>query len=471
MTQYRHDYPPKWSQGGPASDSIALRQSHFKLGEDPNNYQTTSMAQSDGIELLGPCKSSLDEDVKNDLRKSHFVIGNFDPNYNTKYRSEYYDKSSMLPRDNIDTKNIERKLRSQNYNLGNEKTDYLTEMAAKYTKPIINPDDKMKNAISTSALQQSHYVFGTQGTNWNTTHRVSYTPKKADVELQHKNLIGTNFSLGDAEPTLKSVNQEVYVRHPLVSNPLNKELIDDLRSHHFDFGKDYIPMNTVNNIAYQDPGRVQSAAPKLDSQLLRQSHWSLGDKTQEPPDLYLSTYAKAMTPKKADLGPKRDVNTFKSAFSITGPGPMNYLTDYRANYIPKEVTKDNLTDMIKQIRNSHFDLGEMPNDYGTTMSNSYQYDPELAKNAMSPLDRDLVNDLRATHYKLGDDPLVGQTTHRRDYVPYDVSKHNIVKDPNLKASHWGLGDMNNNRFDGKTIYMTDYIPKPIPIDTENDCWC
>ena len=30
-----------------------------------------------------------------------------------------------------------------------------------YTKPIIKPEDNIKNAISTSALQQSHYVFGT----------------------------------------------------------------------------------------------------------------------------------------------------------------------------------------------------------------------------------------------------------------------------------------------------------------------
>ena len=471
MTQYRRDYPPKWSQGKAIGDSVTLRQSHFKLGDDPNLYQTTLMAQSDGIENAGPCKSALDEEAKNNLRKSHFVIGNFDPEYNTKYRSEYYDKSSMIPRDNLDTKLIERRLRSQNYNFGNEKTDYLTEMASKYTKPIIDPKNRLKQSVSTSDLQQSHYVFGTQGANWNTTHRVSYTPKKADVELQHKNLIKTNFILGDEEPTLKSVNQEVYVRHPLVSNPLNKELIEDLRSHHFDFGKDNIPMNTVNNIAYQNPGRIQSAAPKLDSQILRQSHWSLGDKTQEPPDLYLSTYAKAMTPKKADLGPKKENNTFQSAFSITGTGPMDYLTNYRVNYIPKEVSKDDLSDMIKQIRNSHFDLGEMKNDYGTTMSNSYQYDPISAKNAMSPLDRELINDLRATHYKLGDEPLVGQTTHRRDYVPYDVSGVQIGKNPKLYGSNFGLGDLNNNKFDGKTIYMTDYIPKPIPIDSENDCWC
>ena len=54
-------------------------------------YQTTSMEQNEGIENAGPCKSSLDEEVKNDLRKSHFVVGKFDPDYNTKYRSEYYD--------------------------------------------------------------------------------------------------------------------------------------------------------------------------------------------------------------------------------------------------------------------------------------------------------------------------------------------------------------------------------------------
>jgi len=34
------------------------------------------------------------------------------------------------------------------------------------------------------------------------------------------------------------------------------------------------------------------------------------------------------------------------------------------------MTKDNLNDMIKQINNSSFDLGEMKNDYSTIMRNS-----------------------------------------------------------------------------------------------------
>ena len=35
---------------GANMDSVTLRQTHFKLGDDKNPYQTSSMAQSEGIE-------------------------------------------------------------------------------------------------------------------------------------------------------------------------------------------------------------------------------------------------------------------------------------------------------------------------------------------------------------------------------------------------------------------------------------
>ena len=107
-------------------DSVTLRQTHFKLGDDINPYQTSSMAQSDGIENAGKCNPSLDQKAKNDLRNSHFIFGNFDPNFNTTFRTEYYDKSKLVPKDNIDFKNIERKLRAQNYELGTDKPDYIS---------------------------------------------------------------------------------------------------------------------------------------------------------------------------------------------------------------------------------------------------------------------------------------------------------------------------------------------------------
>ena len=36
---------------------------------------------------------------------------------------------------------------------------------------------------------------------------------------------------------------------------------------------------------------------------------------------------------------------------------------------------------VKNIKGSHFDLGDMKNDFGTTVSNAYQYDPKAAREA------------------------------------------------------------------------------------------
>ena len=460
-------------------DSVTLRQTHFKLGDDINKYQTSSMEQSDGIENHKMDKSKLDQTAKNELRKSHFVLGNFEPNYNTTFRREYYNKSGSVPKSKTDFFNIERKLRTQNFQFGTDKPDYLSETAAKYIIPPINKEDSKQNKISTAMLQQSHYVFGNSNVPWNTTHRREFTPKKADNQRQVKDLTRTNFVLGDDRPTIKSVNEEVFIKHPIQPNLMDKKLLNDLRSHHFEFGKDEVPNQhiTQNQLTYQNPNRFENNKqfrPMLDNQLLRQTHWAMGDKSQELPDMYNSTYNRAHTPKKIDSKLVKNANTFKSSFNINGNGPMVYQTDYRANYIPlsnkqNPKEKKQIDALIKTIKNSHFNLGDMKNDYNTVMHNSYQFNPNDAQNAKGVLDKQLLNDLRSTHYILGDDNIVKQTTQRRDFIPYNVKNLKANK-PLLQKSHFGLGEQNNNKFDGETIYMSDYIPKDLPPD-ENECWC
>ncbi len=463
-------------KNGANMDSVTLRQTHFKLGDDKNPYQTSSMAQSEGIENVGKCYPSLDEAAKNDLRKSHFILGNFEPNYNTTFRREYYDKSNLFPKDNLDFKNIERKLRSQNYELGTDKPDYISETAAKYTKPDMNLNKNGPNRVSTAMLQQSHYVFGTNNAPWVTTHRRAFTPKKAFTKMANKNLSKTNFVLGDDEPTIKSVNEEVYIRHPLQNNPMDKKLLNDLRTHHFEFGKDDVPNQhvTQNQITYQNPNINGKRAPSMDNRALRETHWALGDKGQELPDMYKTSYERAHTPKKADNKIAKNNATLQSSFSINGNGPMVYQTDYRANYIPlnnkiNPNDKKNIGDIIKTIKNSHFNLGNMKNDYNTVMDSSYKFDPKTAKNARGILDSKLINDLRATHYKLGQDNFANQTTQRRDYVPYKID-NNGMKKRGFQETNFKLGELNNNRLEGQTIYMTDFVPKDLPKD-ENECWC
>ena len=477
LSQYRHDYPPRPLEGryGPNMDSVRLRQSHFALGDYVLPYRTSSMDQSKDILTSGAHPAFLDEKVKSDLRRSHFVFGNSEPNFQSQNQRDYYDKFNLLNRDGIDSKSIERNLRATNYVLGDDTPVYISETADKFTKPKIDPNYYSNDKkISTAELQRSHYVFGNSKVPWVTTQQLNFGPKKVEQKLVQKNLTKTNFILGEDTPTLKSVNEETYIRHPIVYNPIDKKSLNDLRSHHFILGNDDYPsqLTSVNNQTYTKPVIDGNASyKKIDSQILRASHWDFGDNHETANEHYATTYGLTMQPKKRILNDPIPNSTFKTSFSITGTYPNTYSTEARSNYKPmsRSMNPEELRQMqklVKNIKSSHFELGELPIDYGTTMGNAYKFDPQSAKNARGALDRALLNDLRSTHYKLGYDIINNVTTNRADYVPKKLEIQR-AKDPNLRKSHFELGNENEIQ-DGKTIYMTDYVPKPLPIEEDDD---
>ncbi|MCQ2815721.1 MAG: hypothetical protein MJ252_00495 [archaeon] len=444
------------------------------MGDYELPYRTSSMEQSS--QILENGTKAYHPQSRMELQKSHFTLGNFDPNYNTEHIRQYYDKSASSQLENPDYKRIERGLRAHNYVLGDDKPDYVSETAAKFTAPEVKPEDfGNKQKISTAELQQSHYVFGTFNQPMITTQRRDYQPKSVPQKLYTKNLTKTNFILGDEEPTLKSVNQETYIKHPTVYNPINQELANDLRRHHFEFGNADFPSQlvTANNRDY--PAYTMNPEDKpqqtISNAKLRESHWSLGNPGEESKDHYTSTYAMDMVPKTADPAKQRPNTTFKSSFSINGNGPTTYATEFRSNYIPMNNKIDPnqmkvMKDLVKNIKGSHFDLGDMGNDYTTTHMNAYKFDPEAAKDAKGNLDRALLNDLRSTHYKLGYMPIEGQTTYRSHYIPLENAQR-AAKDPHLQDNHFSLGPAGQaNPFEGITIYMSDYIPKPLPKDDD-----
>ena len=423
---------------------------------------TTAMTQNKDIEKAGICHPQLEEEAKNDLRRNHFVFGNAKPNFETTFRTEFYDKSNLLPKDDLNSKNIEKMLRAHNYEFGDDKTNYLSETASRFTKPILSPKEENKNKISNQLLQQSHYVFGNSTDPWNTTQKRSYTPKIVDDNRFGRNLRKTNFKLGDDKPRLKSMNSDTYIKHPYQYKPVDKAHTIYLRSHHYQFGKSDLPsqLMTQNQVDFKDPGLLGiTRIPPLDSHLLRQTHWILG----EGPNIYNTTYNVVHTPKKTKLDKPKGR---QGSLTINGNNPMTYITDYRENYIKKKAEKMEKPDNENKF--CHFNLGEMKNDFSTTSRNAYKFDPLKAKEANSGLDKDLLKELKTTHYKLGYDNDIGLTTQKSDYIPYDLNdghKKSTIPDDNFT-----LGDKYKNKFEGETIYQTDYIEKEIP-DNGNDCWC
>ncbi|MCQ2820685.1 MAG: hypothetical protein MJ252_25760 [archaeon] len=216
---------------GANMDSVALRKTNFRLGDYINPYTTTANEQSKAILLQGPNPAILDKATKDDLRRCHFKLGNNPMNFVSDYKAEYTDKSAENRKDNVDFKDIERRLRQTSYNLGNDKPDYVSDYKDRFKTPDLSKGQAVgPQSISTADLQKSHYNFGTSGAPWETTNMAAYVPKQIETKPFDLQLTKTNFKLGDDLPTLTSVHQDTYIKHPICVSNLNKELAKDLRS-------------------------------------------------------------------------------------------------------------------------------------------------------------------------------------------------------------------------------------------------
>ena len=97
----------------------------------------------------------------------------------------------------------------------------------------------------------------------------------------------------------------------------------------------------------------------------------------------------------------------------------------------------------------------MKNDFSTTSGNIFKFYINTDKSTNSGQSKYLIKELKDTHYKLGYDNDIGLTTQKSDYVPYGLydNKKNQIN----KNNNFDLGDKYNNKFEGETIYQTDYV--------------
>jgi len=128
-----------------------------------------------------------------------------------------------------------------------------------------------------------------------------------------------------------------------------------------------------------------------------------------------------------------------------------------------EIEKKQLESLARNIKGSHFNLGDGMNDYKTSTGTAFKFDHNKAYGAKGVLKEDLLNDLRSTHYKLGyDQSSTKTTTHQSTYIPINNTDKSLKAEVSaeLRKSHFNLNNSNSNNM-GKTIYMTDYTKKEI----------
>ncbi len=421
-----------------------MRASHFKFGDYATPYNTTARDQNLGA--LGGKPAQLDADVKADLRRSHFTMGSNDPTLKTEYQDEYIKKPSM------EQPKMTNDLRSTNYVLGSDNPDYLTEHQDRFKKPPLQKNDAN---ISTAELQKSHYHFGSDKAPWMSTQNHDYVPKPLSEPYPYgKDLAKTNFKFGDDDPTKSTIYRDTYVKKPINPAGLDKELVTDLRRHHFGLGN--VPYGDELNTIYLQDYTPQDlkANPPLDDRLLRGSHWDIGEKVPFTGN-YDTTYNVTHTPKKRIESAK--IPKHKSNIAWSGPGQWE--TEFKANYIPMKAEGNPfMGDLVKDIKNAHWGLGDNIPDYTTTFGDAYKYDPNAALKARGNLGKGLVDDLKKTHYKLGYGDPINKSTYEANYIPLGMES-TLGKDPNLFRNNIPFGEL---PFQGDTTYRVEYIPKPLP---------
>lgn len=232
-------------------------------------------------------------------------------------------------------------------------------------------------------------------------------------------------------------------------------------------------LKSIQKTTFLDPSlypKDNVGIKKMDPSFLKSSHWSIGDNQNIDPSHFDTTYGLAMDKKPLSIVSKAP-SAFTDSINLNGDGKISYLTENRENFYPYQKANDPnekkvINDLINTIKKSHFVLGENPNDFKTMNGCMFNYNPEDAKNAKSDLNKNLLQDLTATHYKLGYGDNYGTTTYNASYVPPRAT-FQAAKDPNLRASHIEFGDEKKMiHQDDKTIYMTDYTRKPLPVDDD-----
>lgn len=331
ISQYKQDYTPKKGETKTANmDSVTLRKTHFILGDNNTNYNTSQIEQSKFVDPKGQPMTMLSAETRADLRKSHFSLGNFQPTYLSSTKSEYTNKGLLNNNNSIEASKY---LRKHNHVLGSDEPVYQSEMQSRYNNP--NQVGFQKQVVSTAELQKNHYVFGCNNDPWKTTSQTSYCPKDIpNFRLHSKNLTKTNFILGEDQQEMKSVSHNSFVPYKNIGyNQENKELSKDLRQHHFKLGNDNLPMNALSHLDYKpiESGSYKERfKPTINHNLLKKSNFTIGDPSQALNDHYDSIYKKTMTNISTAPTLKAENLNNKSSVIIKENVPMSYMTENKS---------------------------------------------------------------------------------------------------------------------------------------------
>ena len=368
-------------------------------------------------------------------KQKDFILGENEPDYKTKYNIEYYDKSS-IPQPN-DLYEIQKRMRKDQTILGSDKPELITEHTAEY-------------------IPKEHQdLIGYQTVDWDTTYRQKYTPKKNENDPNQKlNIQRSNILLGDGKFQNKTKYAEDYINYQIKNTPQNLNYITERRKNNFDIAQNNIfEGESVTKKDYSNPYNNPNYIPNQ-SQIIKKSNFSIGDKNLE--GIYETTYQTQMTPKRTIVNYNMIKKNQKDSFDSNLKG--EYITNYQENYIQKDLNNNKYD--LKNLKDSQFNFGNSKLDYKSVMMNDYSYNEQKAREARNQIDNNFMNKLKKGEYDINEGPFYDKTTYKHYYLPFD-QLNQLEKERQEKLFSRGYNYHMRGKFEGETMYSTDYVKKPL----------
>jgi len=212
-----------------------LRAHHFKFGDKDVNYESTSA----GYFKQPGADNYKDKESNPLLYKNHFAFGDTRPSYETSYNATHQQHSNQMP----NRANDSLRDRSSNIVLGYSEPEKRSEAQSQFVPYKDAKKAQLDEALSKD-LRQSHFRFD------GPTHYESYShgiykdvldkakeinPKGTMKELAN-DLRRNHFDYGNDPNLYKTSQRDAYKGMGGKSSELEKELKTDLRRNHFDIG-------------------------------------------------------------------------------------------------------------------------------------------------------------------------------------------------------------------------------------------
>eukprot|EP00347_Sterkiella_histriomuscorum_P008878 403343401 len=443
---------------------IQMRKSNFALGEpSPKQLQTTNQANYQGPPNHFKAVT-IDAATKADLRKSHWGIGGQGfGNIYVSTQGASYSKRSPSVQAVADLKDTNQKIqlmRGHHFNFGNEHMTYETTTKSKFNldgagsrfkQPVQAGPEPVNNAKND--LRKHHFDLGGQSGSMMTTHQIEFSQKSPaqnrNTSLGKIDKSKTSITIGDGQSYPMTTSAQLQFKaHNATPQGLDKELLKNLRSAHFQLGQHPAQYESANQ-GYG--GFKQPNSPtQLDQNIqkkLRNSSLEIGDKSMGGA-FYQTTYKINNAPKNlqdAKPLPTNNNRSFQSNFQIGGENnKFMDMTSTGAAYQQYGNIKAAQPDKSFEanLRAKHFALSHTeqsdPLHYKTSHQNQFQ-SPPAGGTFRGVLNQEKKNELRKNHFDFGV-PGQGMIAQSATHSFFNTPKMSVAQQqaPNMHNSALAL---------------------------------